>query len=105
MIYKVSAANLKTLQLNDQDPIASVLQNVAVILATPKGSVPMYRDFGLPQDFVDRPATVAKPMICAAVKEAIEAYEPRAQILNVSFSENHASGQLIPIVEVEIVNE
>lgn len=105
MIYKVSAADLKTLQLNDQNPIASVLQNVAIILATPKGSVPMYRDFGLPQDFVDRSAAVAKPMICATVKEAIETYEPRAQVLNVSFSEDHAPGQLIPIVEVEIINE
>ncbi len=38
MIYKVPAADLKALQLNEQNPIASVLQNVAVILATPKGS-------------------------------------------------------------------
>ena len=44
MTYQVSEADLKTIRLNEQDTVSSVLHNVALILATPKGTVPMYRD-------------------------------------------------------------
>ncbi|MCI8757344.1 MAG: GPW/gp25 family protein [Oscillospiraceae bacterium] len=52
------------------DPVESVLQNIAVILSTPKGSVPMYRDFGISVDILDRPIPVAKAMMTADIKEA-----------------------------------
>ena len=44
MSYQVSEADLKTIRLNEQDTVSSVLHNVALILATPKGTIPMYRD-------------------------------------------------------------
>ena len=55
MIYGVSAPNLANLRLNETNTVASVLQNIAVILATPKGTVPMYRDFGIEMDYLDLP--------------------------------------------------
>ena len=103
MSYTVSAADLKTLRINEADAVASVLQNVAVILSTGQRTSPMYRDFGLPQDFVDRPTPAAKVLLYASVKEAIEAYEPRAEVINVTFAEDPAvPGRLIPKVEVNI---
>ncbi len=48
-------------------------------LSTPKGSSPMYRDFGLDQSF--KPLPVAKVMLRVAVKEAIEDWEPRASLV------------------------
>ena len=59
MRYTVSAASTGTLRFNETDRVASILQNITMILSTRKGSVPLYRDFGLPMDFVDRPAPVA----------------------------------------------
>ena len=100
MSYKVSAGDLK-ITLNDSDPVASVLQNVAVILSTRRLSAPLYRDFGLPMGFIDKPLPVAKTMAIAEIEEAVEAYEPRARIARITFDDSEP-GQLTPIVEVEI---
>ena len=45
--YLVSANDLTAISLGEQDTVASVLQNIAVILSTPKGTVPGYREFGI----------------------------------------------------------
>ena len=78
MSYTVSPSNKRKIKFNVTDPVESVLQNIAVILSTPKGSVPMYRDFGISVDILDRPIPVAKAMMTADIKEAIERWEPRA---------------------------
>lgn len=101
MTYTVAAG--AALTLNETDPAASVLQNVAIILATRRGSCPLYRDFGISMDFLDRPMPVAKTLAYAEIKEAIETYEPRAQVVNVTFEESpEHPGQLKPVVEVNI---
>lgn len=103
MSYKVSAVDLSKIRLNERDVVASVLQNISIILATRQGSVPLYRDFGLPQKFVDKPLPVAKTLAISEVKEAVEEYEPRATVVNVTFLEDaNDTGTLIPVVEVEI---
>lgn len=79
--YLVSANDLTAISLGEQDTVTSVLQNIAVILSTPKGTVPGYREFGIDiSDILDRPENVAQPMLCAAIKEAIERFEPRAHL-------------------------
>lgn len=101
MTYTVTAG--AALTLNETDTVASVLQNVAIILATRRGTCPLYRDFGISMDFLDRPMPVAKTLAYAEIKEAIEAYEPRASVIGVTFEEQaDTPGLLIPIVEVNI---
>lgn len=103
MPYQVSAADLIHIKLNPESTTEAVLQNVALILATPKGAVPLYRDFGLPQDFLDMPAHAAKARMINQVREAIEGWEPRAEVKDVTFADDPAQpGVLIPTVEVEI---
>lgn len=103
MTYTVTAGS--ALILNETDIVASVLQNVGIILATRRGSCPLYWDFGIPIDFLDRPIPVAKTLAYAEIKEAIEAYEPRATVVGVTFSEDaNTPGLLIPTVEVSIEN-
>ena len=49
---------------------------------------------------------VAKVMMIAGVREAIEVWEPRATVSDISFAEDPLEpGRLIPTVEVEIVAE
>ena len=49
---------------------------------------------------------VAMPMMYSEVKEAVEEYEPRAEVVNVTFAaDRNAPGRLIPTVEVNIINE
>lgn len=106
MSYKVTAGKLGPLSLNETDTVKSVLQNVAIILKTRKGTVPLYRDFGLSQKFVDKPIPVAKTLLHADVKDAVETYEPRAEVVGVTFEEDpDAPGRLVPTVEVNIINE
>ena len=105
MSYKVTAADIGAVQLNETDTVRSVLQNIAIILSTRQGTCPLYRGFGLPQKFVDKPMPVAMPMMYSEVK-AVEEYEPRAEVVNVTFEVNEAApGRLIPTVEVNIINE
>lgn len=101
MSYKVSSTDLTSLTLSDSGTVEDVLQNVAVILSTPKGSVPLMRDFGLDMSFLDRPIPVAKVMLFREVREALEIWEPRATLVDVEFIETGES-TIKPCVEVEI---
>ena len=106
MRYKVSTTDLSNLRMGETETVNAALRNIAVMLATRKGSVPLYRDFGLPWDFVDKPMPVAKAMMVAPVREALERWEPRAALVDIDFKQDLSRpGQLIPIVEVEISNE
>lgn len=103
MNYTVSATDLKNIRFSERDAVRSVLQNIAVILSTPRGTVPLYREFGLDWSFMDKPMPLAKALMVAPVREAIERWEPRARVLDVSFSGDPARpGRLIPTVEVDI---
>ena len=106
MSYKVNATDLKNIRFHDPELVSSVLQNIAVILSTPKGSVPQYREFGLSVVFLDKPTPMAEMMMRAEVREAIERWEPRAQFVSMTFEEQITQpGTLWPTVEVEIIGE
>lgn len=103
MSYTVSQNSLKSVSLNETDTVKSVLQNVAIILSTWKGSVPLYRDFGISADIMHKPINVAKSMLIADIKEAIGDCEPRAEVISISFEVDPSDpSKLIPTVEVEI---
>ena len=103
MTYTVNASELSSLTLNETDTVASVLQNVAVILNTWKGEVPQFRDFGLSPEILHRPLNVAKAMLRADIIEAVGKYEPRATVMNVTFDvDSQYPDPLKPIVEIEV---
>lgn len=106
MLYKVKAGE-KHITLNEKSVVDAVLQNVGLILATPKGTVPLYRDFGIDFTVIDRPMNIAKKLLLrSAIKEAIDKYEPRAKIVNITFEgDNSDTGRMIPTVEIEIDEE
>ncbi len=86
------------------DGIDEILQNVAIILSTPKGSVPFNRDFGTSWMFVDAPTPKALAEIRAEIFSAIEKYEPRVQVLEISFNADAENpSKLIPKVKLKIL--
>ena len=102
MSYYVSSDEPPELSLNERDTVRSVLQNIYLILKTPLGSVPMYREFGLDMSFIDRPLPAIRPLMLAAIRDAVDKFEPRANILNVEVE----AAELLKItwtVEVEIL--
>lgn len=82
-----------------------ILQNVAMIVSTPQFSVPLDRGFGLAQRFVDKPIHTAQAILVSEVMDAVEKYEPRVEIVSVTFEHGETPGSLIPIVEVNIIDE
>ncbi|MBR3965468.1 MAG: hypothetical protein IKJ91_00175 [Clostridia bacterium] len=84
----------------ENDILRSVAQNISLIVSTKKGTVPQYREFGIPMTFIDRPIKVAKTLMIAEVTEGIELFEPRAEI--VSITAEVIGEKCYPYVEVRL---
>ena len=104
MAHVVKAFALKKINIAPKSTVEEVLQNIAMIISTPKFSVPLDRKFGLAQRFIDKPIQTAQPVLISEVLDAIEEYEPRAEVENVSFVMGSRPGALIPVVEVNIID-
>lgn len=104
MSYKVSAADGYSLSLQQDSELLSVLQNIALLLNTKCGTVPMHRGFGLSMEFVDKPIDVAEMIAFVEVSDALEEFEPRAKLNDVYF-EKSADGKINLTVEVDITDE
>lgn len=72
----------------ETDEISSIKQNVALILNTKKGTIPMYREFGLPMEFIDKPMNVAETIATLEISEALETFEPRASLKDLQFKQS-----------------
>lgn len=86
MLYTVTNTDPPEYSLVENDTTRSILQNVQLIFTTRKGTVPMYREFGLPMDFLDMPATLAEGIAVVEITDAIELFEPRAKLVGVDFA-------------------
>ena len=99
--YSVSLT--ASLDFSPDSTVAEILQNVRMILSTRIGTVPLDRDFGVSWEMVDQPVDVAKLLIQAQVIEAVQQYEPRAEVTKVEFDTSDAmEGRLSPKVTVRI---
>lgn len=81
--------------------IAEILQNVKTILATPEYSCVMNRGFAWSPD-IDAPINIAQAKQTARIVSAIKKYEPRAQVVSVSYQGDALNGVLKPVVKVRI---
>ena len=63
------------------------------------------RDFGLSSRFLDMPTPAAEAVLVSELYDAIEEYEPRAEIVNITFEKDELTGKVSPRLEVEIKNE
>lgn len=106
MLYQVSLSN--NVDFAPQSEAAEIAQNVRTILRTRLGSVPLFRDFGITWEHIDKPLPVAKSLMLAAIIDAVEEFEPRAKVRSVEFEEDSddaAQGILKPKVIISIGEE
>jgi len=84
--------------------VEEVLQNVAVILATPEGTQPLDRPLGVPGLPLDDPRPAAAQQLKVDIAEEVERREPRATVDRVSFSAGDppTGGKLVPQVHLTI---
>ena len=102
MSYVVENGKTTSYNLCENETVTSVLQNLALLLATKKGTIPMYREYGLSQEFLDKPYEIAKVLLLSEVTEAVEKFEPRATVINVDFEKSDITGKTSVRLEVEI---
>ena len=95
-------AKLEGVSFAPGNELEEILQNVRTILTTMKGSAPLDRDFGLDGSVLDRPVNALRAVLTTNIIEAVEQYEPRVKVTQVSFSGNADEGVVIPTVRVVI---
>lgn len=86
--------------------LAGLEQEIRLVLATRKGSLPLDRDFGLSWDYVDLPMPEAMQRMIGEIGMQLERYVPRIRVRDISFSSDApVEGLLSPCVTVEIREE
>jgi hypothetical protein len=80
----------------------AIMQNVYIIISTPKGSVPFRRDFGVGLDWIDNPSPRALLQFRADVITQIEKHEPRVIVDAISFGAD-ADGKVFPQITLSIL--
>lgn len=79
-----------------------VLQNIGTILATPRFSVALDRSFGIDAALLDAPLDAVKARLSAQIIAAVQRYEPRVEVLRISYEGDAQEGILQPKVQVKI---
>jgi len=82
--------------------IEEIIQNVRTIITTPIYSVPLDRLFGTKQEMLDLPMPVAQARLSAEIVQAVQRFEPRVIVTEVSYSSEGIDGRLHPIVRFKI---
>lgn len=86
--------------------LQEVMQNVGIIIASPKFSVPLDRELGTTHSQLDTPTNLAQPMLIMEIIDAVEKYEPRAEIINIEIITDEAHlGKIYPRVEMVVKDE
>lgn len=97
--------------LVEEDTLKSVLQNIRLILTTPKGADIHRPNFGSDLwQFIDAPLSIITlGRIKAEIVSAIEEWEPRAKVKDVKVEKDYISGRMkislvieIPEIDTEI---
>ena len=103
MRHKIRSDTPLSLSLCENDVEKSILQNVYSILTTAKGSIPMYRDFGLPMAYRDRPMNIVETIISSEIMNALKQFEPRATFADVICEiDEKEPDKIVVILEVDI---
>lgn len=103
MIIDVTA-ELDGVEFSPGNTYEEILQNVRTICTTPKGTVPLDRDFGLDQTLLDAPIAVAKARYTSEIISVVQRYEPRVKVTRVMYDGDGADGKLNAKVQVKIAD-
>lgn len=81
--WSMSVASVGSIVADEED----IKQCVALIVFTKKNTVPFLPEFGCDWfNYIDQPANTAAPLMLREIRNAIARWEPRATVLNSSFS-------------------
>lgn len=97
MAYILDFENEDDFSLIPTTTTEEVLQNIRFIVKTRKGSLPLFRDFGVDWEFLDRPIAEARLLAIPEIISEIQAREPRAEIIDISYDGTNAENGKIKL--------
>ena len=96
--------DLRDVKIMPEDEIAEIVQNVQMIIATTKFTVPLDRNFGIDARFLDEPVNIAQARASAEITSAVNSQEPRARVQKILF-DGDLTGRFAITTRIEIVRE
>ncbi len=72
------------LVINPKSELEEIIQNVKTIISTPKGSVPLMRDFGVDWQVIDTLTPELELKLKEEIFTQIERWEKRAKVTKIS---------------------
>ena len=81
------------------DWLAELDRQLALLLSTREGTMPLDRAFGLNMDFVDMPPEAAKSLYTAEVTEKVSKFIPEVRVQEVTWTGGN-TGKLFPKVVI-----
>ena len=81
------------------DWLAALDREMALLLSTREGTMPLDREFGINMDFLDMPQETAKSLYTAEVTKKIPLFIPTVRVKEVTWSQTE-SGKLSPKVVI-----
>lgn len=85
--------------------LSEILQNVRIIIGTPRGSVVLDREFGVDMAWLDAPTPEAKARCAASMVQAVERYEPRVKVARIDWrndATDAGEGRLRPVLRIRV---
>ena len=84
--------------------VDEILQNVATIMSSRQGSMPMSRHIGLSHDWIGKPLNIARVQIVGELSNAIQEQEPRATLAEVMCAVDDKTGEILISAKVVIAD-
>ena len=108
IFHTLMGIDLRQINMFPQSVHEEILQNVMMLLLTIRGTVPLDRELGLTNDFIDDPSPRGMMRFAIFALETIQDYEPRVEVREVDFAplpDEAMDGRLYPRVKVRILDE
>ena len=77
--------------------VREISRNISVLISTPAGTCAGDRNYGIDGNFIGQPLQIAENLLAIELMEKIPAYEPRADVLEVSCAAD-LTGQLVATI-------
>ena len=108
VFHTLMGIDLREINMFPRTTIEEILQNVRMLISTVRGTVPLDRELGLTNSFIDDPLPKGKARFAIFMIETIQDYELRVRVTNVDFAprlDDALDGRLYPRVKVMISDE
>ncbi len=85
------------LQINPQTELEEIIQNVRTILSTPRGTVPLMRDFGVSWDVIDTLTPELEMKLKEEIFTQVERWEKRVKVRAISIEPSQEGKPVISV--------